>query len=75
MVKKLVKREFLGACSSKVGLVDSNSDPYEIERIDINYVKDLRLFRNINSKSFPYYLAGRRSLRSVSKVLLNRLWW
>ena len=74
-VKSHVISEFTGACSSKIGMVNLKSDPFEIERIDINYVKNMGWFRSLESKSFPYYLTARRSLRSISKVILNRSWW
>lgn len=74
-VKAVVKSEFLGACSTNVGFVNSSSDPYEIERIDSNFVKDLWMFRGLKSMSFPYYLTTRRTLRRASKVIVNREWW
>lgn len=73
-VKEIVKSEFLGACSTSIGLADSYSDPYEIERIDINLINKLWVFRGLKSIAFPYYLAGRKSLRKVSNVMLNRSW-
>jgi peptidoglycan/xylan/chitin deacetylase (PgdA/CDA1 family) len=74
-VKSIVMREFQGACSTMIGFVNSGSDPYEIKRIDINFIKELWMFRSLNSSAFPYYLAARRSLRNVSKVLFKRTWW
>ena len=75
IVKDIVKSEFLGACSTTIGLVNTSSDPYEIERIDINLVKELWVFRGLKSTSFPYYLKTRKTLRSASNVILNRQWW
>jgi peptidoglycan/xylan/chitin deacetylase (PgdA/CDA1 family) len=74
-VKGIVEGEFLGACSTIVGFVNPSSDPYVIERIDINLTKELWMFRGLKSAAFPYYLALRNSLRSISKSIFNRPWW
>ena len=74
-VKMIVEGEYRGACSTIVGLANSSSDPYVIERIDINLTKELWMFRGLKSVAFPYYLALRSSFRSISKSIFNRPWW
>lgn len=74
-VKTIVEGEYRGACSTLVGLANSSSDPFVIERIDINLIKELWMFRRIKSADFPYYLALRRSIRNISKSIFNRPWW
>jgi peptidoglycan/xylan/chitin deacetylase (PgdA/CDA1 family) len=74
-IKTIVEGEYRGACSTLVGLANSSSDPYVIERIDINLIKELWMFRRIKSADFPYYLALRRSIRSISKSIFNKPWW
>lgn len=74
-VKNIVKREYSGACSTTIGFVNSSSDPFELQRVDINLIKDLWMFRGLKSEVFPIYLALRHSIRTMSRPLLNRQWW
>lgn len=74
-VKDVLKSEFVGACTTRIGLVSNDSDPYEINRVDINYVKNHWIFRNIKNKSFPTYLFIRNYLRNIAKSALKRQYW
>ncbi len=69
-IKDVLKGEFLGACTTNVGLVSVNSDPFEINRVDANYVKSLWIFRSLETGFFPKYLYIRGLLRNVKMASL-----
>jgi len=71
-IKQVVRSEFLGACTTRVGLTGKDDDPYEMKRVDANYVSQLWMFRRLTSRSFPAYLVLRGFLRKIAGVVLNR---
>jgi peptidoglycan/xylan/chitin deacetylase (PgdA/CDA1 family) len=74
-IKDVLKSEFIGACTTKVGLVGIDNDPYEINRVDANYVKNPRIFRSMKNQTFPFYLYIRGLLRGIAQVALRRQYW
>lgn len=71
-IKQIVKSEFHAACTTRVGLAGLHHDPFEIDRVDANYVSQLWLFKKLLSKSFPAYLNIRGFLRKLAGAALNR---
>ena len=65
---------YAGACTTRLGLVSSNSDPLALERVDAYYVKQAQLFRSLSTPVGSAYLAVRRPLRSTASFLLGREW-
>lgn len=74
-MKDILKSDFLGACTTRVGLVSKVSDPYEINRVDVNYVNNPRIFRSMKNRTFPIYLSFRGLLRGIAQVALKRQYW
>jgi peptidoglycan/xylan/chitin deacetylase (PgdA/CDA1 family) len=68
-IKEIVRRRFKTACSTKLGVVTSRSDPYELERIEMFYFQSLHLFEGLFSPWIGAYIGGRRILRSVRATL------
>ena len=68
-VKCIVRKAFIGACGTKLGFADENSDPFEIERVDIHYFKQRYLFRELSSPAGLLYLSLRRPLRAIRTAL------
>lgn len=64
-VKQTVGRFFRGACTTELAFADTRSDPLELERIDMYYLRDPRFYRGLGTTWFEYYLAFRRILRKI----------
>jgi peptidoglycan/xylan/chitin deacetylase (PgdA/CDA1 family) len=73
-VKGLVRETFLTACSARLGLVSSESDPYELKRIEVLYLQPWFLFKGLDQSWFPLYISFRRRLRQVASPLFRRPW-
>jgi len=73
-VLNLVKKNFNGACSTRLGYATQQSDPYMIERIDINYISHPMLFKRINSPAVSLYFSARRPLRILRASLTRQPW-
>lgn len=73
-VKKFVSEVFASACTTKVGLSTIASDPYELERIEITYLKPPWLFHGLDRNWFPGYLKSRKVIRKVGGKFLRRNW-
>jgi len=64
-VKQMVGRSFNGACTTELAFADPGSDPFELERIDMYYLRDPCLFRGLDTAWLHRYLAFRRILRKL----------
>lgn len=65
-ILEIVRSEFSGACSAKLGRVLPGADPVLLERVDMYYLRDIRLFRLlIHELRLNAYLAVRGLLREV----------
>ncbi len=74
LVKQLVRQNFAAACSARLGLVNSGSDPYDLERVEALYLQSSFIFQGIHQPWFPLYLGYRKSLRKVASKILQRPW-
>ena len=63
-VRRIVKNEFFGACSTELGFVNLNSDIYSLPRIDMYYFSQNSLFKMNRTIFFRLYIAIRSALRS-----------
>lgn len=68
-VKQLVRQVYGSACSTHMGKVTSNSDPYALERVDTFYLSNPRAFRMLPTRAMDGYLAFRELLRSVKATV------
>lgn len=73
-VRAIVGRAFSGACSTRLGLVESGSDPLALERIEMLYLTQPMLFQWLAHPSFSFYLDLRRMARATAGTLLGRPW-
>ena len=73
-VKKFVSEVFSSACSTRVGLSTAASDRYELERVEITYLKTPWLFHGLDQNWFPGYLKSRKVIRKVGGIFLHRKW-
>ncbi len=70
-VKEIVQKQFYGACSTKLGKVKSDCDPYKLKRIDMYYLSSYKLFSALSTKPFDWYLGIRQVFREVK---MSRIW-
>jgi peptidoglycan/xylan/chitin deacetylase (PgdA/CDA1 family) len=73
-VKRIVSRAYTGACSTRLGVVRPGSDPLALDRIEVHYVANLRLFQGLSRPWFSSYLGMRRLLRTAASTALRRPW-
>ena len=66
--RELVSRQFLCACSDRLGLYRSTSDLYAMERVDAYYLRSERLFHAMLSRWFPVYVRLRSMPRGVRRA-------
>ncbi len=64
-VKEVVKKEFQGACGTRMDYVCMGSDVYELPRIDMFYFSRNPLFRYVGTPAFSLYVALRKVLRTM----------
>ena len=70
----LVRQGYSGACTTKLALAGSTSDPFELERVDAYYLQHPLMVRHLSSRFFSPYLSLRRRLRAVASAVLRREW-
>jgi peptidoglycan/xylan/chitin deacetylase (PgdA/CDA1 family) len=68
-VRNLVKQHFSLACSTSLGFVKGDCDPFGLERIEMYYFQPPKLFRNLFSPVTGAYLGVRKSLRRLRHAL------
>jgi peptidoglycan/xylan/chitin deacetylase (PgdA/CDA1 family) len=64
-VRAMVEREYECACSTRLGMVDSGSAPYRLQRIEMYYFAPEARFESLLRGQADSYLAVRRTLRLV----------
>jgi peptidoglycan/xylan/chitin deacetylase (PgdA/CDA1 family) len=64
-VRTAVKRHYRGACSTVAAVVDANSDPFALPRVDAHYVRSPALFRVMFTAPFRGYIGSRRFVRRL----------
>ncbi len=66
--KGIVQREFGCACSTRLGKVQADCDPYLLKRIDMYYVTRFRFFRALSSRPMDLYLGMRQVFRHLREL-------
>jgi peptidoglycan/xylan/chitin deacetylase (PgdA/CDA1 family) len=67
-IREIVRKYYACACSGRLGMARTTSDPFALERVDMYYFRKERLFRVMGTRSFPLYvrlLSVPRQLRSL----------
>jgi peptidoglycan/xylan/chitin deacetylase (PgdA/CDA1 family) len=65
----IARQHFACACTDRLGLVDADSDPHSLERVDAYYLRSDRWFDLMTTRFFPLYLAARSIPRHTRRVL------
>ena len=71
-VKRLTAAHFPLACSTRLGFATAASDLLALERLDMYYFRDPRLFRRLVSGELRTYIRLRRLARDVRRVVVGR---
>lgn len=64
-VREIVARNYKGACSTAAGIVERDSDPFALPRVDAHYLRNAAVFRSMFTRKFRAYVAGRRWVRRL----------
>jgi peptidoglycan/xylan/chitin deacetylase (PgdA/CDA1 family) len=72
--KDLVGETYQAACGTGLGLAGNASDPFELERIEIQCVQTPALFRRLSSPACGLYLRILRPVRTARAVLAGHSW-
>lgn len=71
-IEDMVRQHFACACTDMLGLLGARSNPFAIDRIDAYFLRTDRLFQQLLSAMFPWYVLGRRTLRRVRRAVAWR---
>jgi peptidoglycan/xylan/chitin deacetylase (PgdA/CDA1 family) len=69
-IRSLVEEHYEGACSTKLGVANSLSDPFLLERVDSYYLSSSALFGRLLEGKLRNYLWLRQVLRSIKPKFL-----
>jgi peptidoglycan/xylan/chitin deacetylase (PgdA/CDA1 family) len=64
-VRDIVRRHFLGACTTGAGVVEADADVFALPRADAHYVRHPARLRTLFTTSFLAYIAARRIIRRL----------
>jgi peptidoglycan/xylan/chitin deacetylase (PgdA/CDA1 family) len=68
-IREVVRGQFLGACTTRLGNVRSCADPYRLRRIDSWFLLNVRLFSRLTTRSLACYLQARQAIRELKALL------
>jgi peptidoglycan/xylan/chitin deacetylase (PgdA/CDA1 family) len=68
-LRNLARQHFRLACSTRLGFVKRDSDPFALERIEMYYFQSPLLFRHLFSPTGEAYLGVRKQLRRIRRAL------
>ena len=68
-IRRAVAERFECACSDRLGLVSSRSDPFALERVDACYLRTVGLVEMVFTERFAWYLRARSLPRRVRRAL------
>ncbi len=68
-IRETAQRHFNGACSTRLGRVNGESDVYLLNRVDTYYISHQSLLERLPTNSFTAYLKLRQSLRNLKQIL------
>jgi peptidoglycan/xylan/chitin deacetylase (PgdA/CDA1 family) len=72
-VRRIASRHYRVACSTQLGFGTPLGDAHAVNRLDVYYLRNLELFRNLFSRRVRAYLQARRLLRDIRHALSLRL--
>jgi len=70
---KIIRENFICACSDKLSLINLRSDLYGLERIDTYYLRTERLFDIMLTPLFPRYIRARSIPRGIRRFIQDGL--
>lgn len=68
-IRELAQRDFHSACSTRLGQVSHNFDPYLLKRVEMYYFSNLTLFRAMLANRANWYLNLRQAFRDLKEVI------
>ncbi len=71
-IVNIVNQHFTGACSTKLAIANSKSNPFILERVDVFCIKYGMVFKRLLTPYVSCYLKCRRLLRDLRKGCLEK---
>ncbi len=71
-IVNIVNQHFTGACSTKLAIANSKSNPFILERVDVFYIKYGMVFKRLLTPYVSCYLKSRKLLRDLRKGCLEK---
>jgi peptidoglycan/xylan/chitin deacetylase (PgdA/CDA1 family) len=71
-IVNIVNQHFTGACSTKLAIANSKSNPFLLERVDVFYIKSGMVFKRLLTPYVSCYLKCRRLLRDMKAGYLEK---
>ncbi|HVF11277.1 MAG TPA: polysaccharide deacetylase family protein, partial [Abditibacteriaceae bacterium] len=68
-VRKIAGQHFQATCSTRLGRAGHGCDLHALQRIDVYYLRDLKMLARMESGTFDLYLQFRQGLRDVKGFL------
>jgi len=66
-VRDLVRRQYRAACATGAGVVQIDSDPFALPRVDAHYLRNPAALRMMFTATFVAYIATRRLIRRIRR--------
>lgn len=66
-VREITSKYFQGACSDRLGIANSTSDLYALERVETYYLRSAWATDLFTSRWFPFYLGARNVPRALRR--------
>ena len=70
-IEEIVRGQFSGACSTRLGKNRKSCDPYRLKRIDMYYLSSYRLFCMLSTNIMDLYLQIRQVIRDLREMSLH----
>jgi len=68
-ILEIVKKHYACACSDRLGLASSGSNPYALERVEAYYLRSERLFDIMLTGLFPWYIRACSIPRGIRRAV------
>ena len=71
-IKRITQEYFTIACTTNLGKVEANDDMYALKRLDTYYLSNERIFRQVLSENFDWYISFRQTMREVKAACYSK---
>lgn len=69
--KRIAAQNYGAACSTNLGKIGFDSDPFALERLDTYYLSNPKVFKRLAARSFDRYMTFRQTMRAVKSAFYS----